>query len=203
VGTDWYGIGALKAIGAGTVVENSWIGWAGWQVLIYLGEIEAIRTWARYCHLKSASQLRVGDTVRLGDLIGVEGATGQAAGVHLHLEIYRGRVDRGEGANPGTTTDPRAFILARLTPPSPKKKRKKTMLGLQINDGAGRYGEVGARYFATYDGHAFVQVDHADANPISVFYGEAFANVTYAAWEGYKSAAVTVVDARKSGKRSC
>lgn len=119
VGCDWVGIGSLKAIGDGTVVQSSWVDWAGWQVLISLGKIGGVDTWARYCHLASRSPLNVGDRVNRGQTIGTEGATGQVTGKHLHLELYRGGIDRGSGANPGTTTDPRAFIRAHLSDQTP------------------------------------------------------------------------------------
>ena len=62
------------------------------------------------------------------------------------------------------------------------------MIGLMITDGEGRYGTKGERYFATYDGRAFVELNEADANAISVHMDAAFANVTYAAWEAYQRA---------------
>ena len=114
VGTDHHSIGRICSIGDGTVIESSWIGWAGWQVLIYLGEIGGLRTWVRMCHFQGQSPLGRGDQVSLGQYVGLEGATGQVAGKHLHWEIYRGQVDRGSGGNPGTTIDPRPFIRAHL-----------------------------------------------------------------------------------------
>ncbi len=42
-----------------------------------------------YCHL-SRRLAGVGDTVKRGDVIGVEGATGRATGSHLHLELRHG-----------------------------------------------------------------------------------------------------------------
>ncbi|NNE40892.1 MAG: M23 family metallopeptidase [Marinicaulis sp.] len=43
---------------------------------------------SRYAHLSSFAQnLRVGDRIREGDLIGFTGATGNATAVHLHYEI--------------------------------------------------------------------------------------------------------------------
>lgn len=114
-GTDHHSIGVLRAIGDGTVIESGWISWAGYYVLIYLGEIDGVRTWVRYCHLRAPSHLGRGDTVRRGEQIGYEGDTGQAGGVHLHWEIYRGRVDRGDWDDPGATVDPRAFIAAHLS----------------------------------------------------------------------------------------
>lgn len=123
VGCDWVGIGQLRAIAGGMVVQSSWVDWAGWQILISLGSIDGVATWVRYCHLAKRSHLNVGDWVSIGDIVGTEGATGQVTGRHLHMEIYRGAINRGSGRDPGTTTDPRAFISARLNnKPEPEPK---------------------------------------------------------------------------------
>lgn len=128
VGTDHYSIGTLRSIGSGTVIESGWVSWAGWQVLIYLGEIGGVRTWVRYCHLAAQSPLTRGNEVVAGSYVGIEGETGQAAGVHLHWEIYRGRVDRGSWGNPGTTVDPREFVLAHLNEtPEPGEEEDEEM----------------------------------------------------------------------------
>ena len=42
-----------------------------------------------YAHLKTV-KVRKGQSVKAGDEIGVEGATGNATGSHLHLEIHQG-----------------------------------------------------------------------------------------------------------------
>ncbi len=122
VGTDHVGIGRVRSIGDGTVIESGrydHVAWAGYQILIYLGEIDGVRTWVRMCHFQGHPPQSRGDTVRVGDFIGLEGDTGQSAGVHLHWEIYRGRVDRGTWGDPGATVDPRAFVLAHLATPNP------------------------------------------------------------------------------------
>ena len=72
------------------------------------------------------------------------------------------------------------------------------MLGLMANDGLGRYGKVNESYYATYDGRAFVYVSRKDGDPVSVNMGEAFANVTYHAFEGYAAAAEVIVDSTVS-----
>lgn len=41
---------------------------------------------ALYCHLKEFKK-RQGDMVKAGDVIGIEGTTGNSTGVHLHLEV--------------------------------------------------------------------------------------------------------------------
>lgn len=40
----------------------------------------------RYCHMKNASPLNVGDTVNTNTIVGIMGATGNVTGIHLHLE---------------------------------------------------------------------------------------------------------------------
>ena len=196
VGHDWYGIGSLKAIGSGTVVSTDQVDWAGWQVLINLGVIDGVNTWVRYAHLASRSPLTPGATVRIGDAVGTEGKTGNAFGVHLHLEIYRGAVDRGVWADPGATVDPRTFIAARINAaPEPTKESENEMLFLRIADGQGRYGVPNALYYAVYDGYAFTNVSAGDAGAFahSQLAGRSFANVSYSGWETFKAAARVVV----------
>ena len=50
-----------------------------------------------YCHL-AKRLVQVGATVKAGDVIGVEGATGQVTGKHLHFECRRGtkQIDAAE-----------------------------------------------------------------------------------------------------------
>lgn len=147
-GQDWISIGKLYAIGAGTVVESSESNWAGWQVLIDLGVIDGERTWVRYCHLAKRSDLRPGDTVSLGDFIGDEGSTGMVVGTHLHMEIYRGSVDRGTGNGPASTVDPRAFIRAHLGQSSEGDDMQVT-----LDEGRGHYyftDEFGAQNIASF-----------------------------------------------------
>lgn len=123
-GQDWHSIGSLKAIGAGTVVENHWGGWAGNQVLLHLGVIDGLETWARYCHLASQPALGLGTTLALGATVGQEGDTGESIGAHLHLEIYRGTPDRGNGNGPASTVNPRTFIAAHLSGSNPQPIEK-------------------------------------------------------------------------------
>lgn len=120
VGADWAGIGRLRAIADATVVSagpDSSHTWAGNQVLLYLGVIGRNKVWVRYCHLASLA-VRRGDTVRVGQVLGVEGKTGQSAGVHLHLEVYINGLSRGWGADCGNTVDPRRFIRDLVATPA-------------------------------------------------------------------------------------
>ena len=40
-----------------------------------------------YAHMREASPLAVGDSVKIGDYVGHEGTTGNSTGIHLHLEM--------------------------------------------------------------------------------------------------------------------
>lgn len=43
---------------------------------------------ALYCHLQK-SLVKVGDNIKVGQKIGIEGKTGNTTGVHLHLEMRK------------------------------------------------------------------------------------------------------------------
>lgn len=45
---------------------------------------------SQYCHLTSPSELKVGDTVTVGQTIGYQGSTGWSTGKHLHFALRRG-----------------------------------------------------------------------------------------------------------------
>lgn len=57
----------------------------GYEVIIQ--HADSLRT--QYCHLQSEPDLKVGDTVVLGQTIGIQGSTGWATGKHLHFAIWR------------------------------------------------------------------------------------------------------------------
>lgn len=73
----------VLAAGAGFV---TWAGprSGGWGLLVVLRHEDGVRT--MYAHL-SAIDVRVGDVVAGGTVIGRVGATGDATGPHLHFEV--------------------------------------------------------------------------------------------------------------------
>ena len=81
----------------------SYIGWNPWDqkrrafmvVVAHPGGLETL-----YGHILPTRNVRVGQLVRRGEVIGYMGSTGRATGVHLHLEMRRGRV----------TLNPLAFL---------------------------------------------------------------------------------------------
>ena len=58
---------------------------------------------ALYAHMQmNSSPLKVGDTVKVGDFLGLVGSTGTSTGNHLHFEIKLN----------GTNVDPFAYLQA-------------------------------------------------------------------------------------------
>ncbi len=77
----------VKAAAAGTVVYIGW-NWAdgadpAWIVVI--AHSGSLRTW--YAHMQPKRPVSVGQSVRKGQVIGYEGATGHATGPHLHWMV--------------------------------------------------------------------------------------------------------------------
>jgi murein DD-endopeptidase MepM/ murein hydrolase activator NlpD len=81
----------------------SYVGWNPWDqhgrafmiVVAHPGGYETL-----YGHVLPTRRVRVGQLVKRGEVIGYMGNTGRSTGVHLHLELRRGR----------TTVNPLAFL---------------------------------------------------------------------------------------------
>jgi murein DD-endopeptidase MepM/ murein hydrolase activator NlpD len=86
-----------RATAAGTVTMAGWSGGYGKMVEVDHGNGFA----TRYGHL-SAIDVEVGQTVRIGQIVGRVGSTGRSTGPHLHYET---RVD-------GEAVDPQKFLRA-------------------------------------------------------------------------------------------
>jgi murein DD-endopeptidase MepM/ murein hydrolase activator NlpD len=87
----------IHATAAGTVVSAGWSGGYGRMVEIDHGN--GLST--RYGHL-SQIDVKVGDEIRIGQVIGRMGSTGRSTGPHLHYET---RID-------GDAVDPQKFLQA-------------------------------------------------------------------------------------------
>lgn len=58
-----------------------------------------------YAHLSSVA-VKVGQSIKIGQKVGVMGATGNASGAHLHLELHQGRYRYpAKGSSPLTEKD--------------------------------------------------------------------------------------------------
>ena len=63
---------------------------AGYIVEINHGkDVDGYNYGTRYQHMDSATPLKVGQTVKAGDVVGYVGASGAATGAHLHFEILK------------------------------------------------------------------------------------------------------------------
>src|SRR5947209_165913 len=88
---------AARATAAGTVTMAGWNGGYGKMVEVDHGNGFA----TRYAHL-SAIDVEVGQTIRIGQIVGRVGTTGRSTGPHLHYET---RID-------GKAVDPQRFLRA-------------------------------------------------------------------------------------------
>ena len=48
----------------------------------------------RYAHLADTPKLKIGDTLKAGDIIGVMGSSGQSTAIHLHIDCVEGVQNR-------------------------------------------------------------------------------------------------------------
>jgi murein DD-endopeptidase MepM/ murein hydrolase activator NlpD len=88
---------AVRVTANGTVSQAGWNG--GYGKMVEVDHGNGFST--RYAHL-SAIDVTVGQTVRIGQVIGKLGSTGRSTGPHLHYET---RVD-------GDPVDPQKFLRA-------------------------------------------------------------------------------------------
>jgi len=74
----------------------------GWYVdIAHAGNVTT-----RYCHMLTRPSVQEGQTVVVGQIIGVVGSSGHSSGPHLHFEVH---LD-------GEPTDPVAFMAAHCAP---------------------------------------------------------------------------------------
>lgn len=98
--TPGYGA-AIFAIADGTVVDVSSGGTSWGTYVVIQHEIDGQTVFSGYAHMVSGSTpLVVGDPIKVGDFVGLVGATGQVTGAHLHFTIAIG--DRMHYVDPFT-----------------------------------------------------------------------------------------------------
>lgn len=81
--------GSILAADSGTVVGAGWLDNSGYGNRVLIDHGNGYVT--LYAHM-SAVQVRAGQTVNRGDVIGQMGSTGRSTGTHLHFEIRQGGV---------------------------------------------------------------------------------------------------------------
>ena len=81
----------------GGVVYRSAYDYNGWGKYVVIKQDDGV--YAIYCHLEK-SYKAVGQVVRAGDMLGIEGSTGQVTGQHLHFEIRKDYADKYSTIDP-------------------------------------------------------------------------------------------------------
>lgn len=119
-GEDLVGQKYVKAMAAGTVLgarasktkkANGEPGGYGYFVSIR-HKIDGEYYTSLYAHLQKGSmQVKEGQKVEAGQIIGIMGTTGASTGVHLHWEIWKGKT-HGWSADGRGFADPIAFVQA-------------------------------------------------------------------------------------------
>ena len=75
----------IKAIGDGKIIANGYNdGFGNWVAIQHAFNLVSV-----YGHMSSLSPLKVGSDVRVGQVVGYEGSTGNSTGSHLHLSVYK------------------------------------------------------------------------------------------------------------------
>jgi len=86
----------IRAAASGTVTRTGWI-WGGYGISTVISHGGGV--WSHYAH-QSRTQVRVGQRVAAGQVIGRVGSTGHSTGPHLHFEIARSAGVLGSQTNP-------------------------------------------------------------------------------------------------------
>lgn len=76
----------IRAVGAGTVTDAGWA-FSGYGISVVIHHPNGYDT--HYAHASEA-KVSVGDEVSPGDVIALEGSTGDSTGPHLHFEVHDG-----------------------------------------------------------------------------------------------------------------
>lgn len=86
----------IRAVAGGTVYRSAFDE-DGWGKYVVVKQDDGL--YAIYCHL-SKSYKATGQAVRKGDMLGIEGATGQVTGQHLHFELRKNYADKYSTIDP-------------------------------------------------------------------------------------------------------
>jgi hypothetical protein len=79
---------AIFAVADGVVLEHMESGTSWGNYVVIQHKIDGQTVYSGYAHMQSASSpLAVGDEIKVGDFVGLVGATGQVSGAHLHFTI--------------------------------------------------------------------------------------------------------------------
>jgi len=97
---------AIYAIAAGEVIEHVVDDWSYGNYVVIRHHLNGQIVYSLYAHMQpGTSPLVVGQTVAVGDFVGLVGNTGESTGAHLHFEIH---LD-------GVKVDPYAWLQANAS----------------------------------------------------------------------------------------
>lgn len=77
----------ILSIDDGVVVDKFYSSTCGYSVVIQHNYSDGTHRWSGYIHLKQHSDLKIGDKVAQGDVVGIKGNSGNSNGVHLHIYV--------------------------------------------------------------------------------------------------------------------
>ncbi|MGG7509038.1 M23 family metallopeptidase [Plantibacter sp. YIM 135249] len=145
---------SIPAVATGSVSYNNWNSALG-NVLV-IAHPDGM--YSGYCHMKFASPLAVGAAVTRGTIVGTVGNTGTASRAsHLHLTMTYTADGTWNNVDISVTTDPYAFINARLngddpgtTNPQPKEDDMVRLVRIPIN---GQNGDAGWHWLVVDHGN--------------------------------------------------
>jgi murein DD-endopeptidase MepM/ murein hydrolase activator NlpD len=85
----------IDAVGAGTVIAAGWL-YTGYGISVVVDHGDGYQT--HYAHM-SETKVSEGQWVKAGDVLGLEGSTGDSTGPHLHFEVHQGMWNQIEPAS--------------------------------------------------------------------------------------------------------
>lgn len=97
-GIDLVGINdkIIRAVKGGTVYRSG-LDCYGWGEYVAIKQEDGL--YAIYCHMSKRYKV-TGQSVKAGEMLGIEGATGKVTGQHLHFEIRKNYTDKYSTINP-------------------------------------------------------------------------------------------------------
>lgn len=103
---------AIRSVAQGVVAYVGWNPWdsEGRAFIVVIGHPDGYHS--RYGHLQPTRQVRAGQVVSPGEIIGRMGSTGKSTGVHLHMEL----LDRSGTVDPLRYLPPREQDQRRQAP---------------------------------------------------------------------------------------